>query len=455
MDMEGAPPPLADGETSVGAKEVPFIRSDRYGELGLSPQPWTENLRLLLFAIFLVPLKVAGALGCLLSYWSVIKLSVLFPPSKRTEWIATLGEWHCRGCLFCIGFLRIEWVKVPPATPPLQPAPAPVAIVSNHCSWVDILVHMSRSFPSFVARDATRRTPFIGSISEAMGCVYVDRSKRPVDSAHPGVAAVVKQRMTKTAAGQLPDARPLLLFPEGTTSNGNFMLPFKTGAFLAGVPLQPVLLRYATRSISPAWETIGAIRHIALLLCNPVHSLTAYELPVYVPSPEESADPRLFADNVRHVMVSKGGSPGRCLALQCCCRAHKVQVLHLPGRLTPVMLMLCCADRVFGVARHDGDVRGQDGIYGPAEAQVRLPASAGSHQRLAAHQAGLRAAPEGSFHLAAWALQGAEDGGHRAAALYVCMIYAAPRNPCRNTCQSAIVTTVLLPLTTSMVSPLS
>lgn len=31
---------------------------------------------------------------------------------------------------------------------------------------------------------------------------------------------------------------------QGTTTNGNFLLPFKTGAFLAGVPVQPVILQY-------------------------------------------------------------------------------------------------------------------------------------------------------------------------------------------------------------------
>lgn len=36
------------------------------------------------------------------------------------------------------------------------------AIVSNHISWADILVHMTQWLPSFVARDATTNLPFIG-----------------------------------------------------------------------------------------------------------------------------------------------------------------------------------------------------------------------------------------------------------------------------------------------------
>lgn len=138
-----------------------------------------------------------------------------------------------------------------------------------------------------------------------MGCLYVDRSRRPVDSGQPGIAAIVKHRMEETAKGHMPNARPMLLFPEGTTTNSTFMLPFKTGAFLAGVSLQPVLIRYHVGRFSPAWETITAPRHIYLLLCNPIHTVTCYELPVHIPTEEEKADPKFYANNVRKTMVSQ------------------------------------------------------------------------------------------------------------------------------------------------------
>lgn len=143
-----------------------------------------------------------------------------------------------------------------------------------------------------------------------MQCVYVDRLKRVVKSedalssaATNGVASEVKARMEKIDSGKVPGCRPMLLFPEGTTSNGKFLLPFKTGAFLAGLPLQPIILQYTVNSVSPAWESIPAARHIFLMLANPFHSVTCYELPVYFPSPEEKSNPRLFADNVRQCMV--------------------------------------------------------------------------------------------------------------------------------------------------------
>lgn len=52
-----------------------------------------------------------------------------------------------------------------------------------------------------------------------------------------------------------------------------------------------------------SWEAIPIQLHIFLVLANPTHSLTVTELPVYVPNAEERADPKLYAANVRALMV--------------------------------------------------------------------------------------------------------------------------------------------------------
>lgn len=52
------------------------------------------------------------------------------------------------------------------------------------------------------------------------------------------------------------------MFPflsEGTTTNGDYLLPFKTGAFLAGAPVQPVILRYPYSIFSPAWDSMDGV----------------------------------------------------------------------------------------------------------------------------------------------------------------------------------------------------
>lgn len=144
-------------------KTLPFIRHDSYGELGLHINR-TQWIRLVLLGIVFVPLKSAAVLLLLLSYYFLIKLSELLPTRWRSDFAAFTGKIHCRACLFCLGFIRVRWVSVDP-NPQKVSSPSPlIGIVSNHCSWCDILLHMSRYFPSFVARHSTKDLPIIGPI---------------------------------------------------------------------------------------------------------------------------------------------------------------------------------------------------------------------------------------------------------------------------------------------------
>jgi lysophosphatidylcholine acyltransferase / lyso-PAF acetyltransferase len=104
---------------------------------------------------------------------------------------------------------------------------------------------------------------------------------------------------------------------QGTTTNGRYLLPFKTGAFVAGKPIQPVLISYGQARGKPAlsWETIGALRHVFLVLSFLIHSACIIELPLYQPSKEEQSNPALFARNVRMYMV-------RIAAMKCAAVHH-------------------------------------------------------------------------------------------------------------------------------------
>ncbi|XP_031251991.1 lysophospholipid acyltransferase LPEAT1-like [Pistacia vera] len=98
----------------------------------------------------------------------------------------------------------------------------------------------------------------------------------------------------------------MMLFPEGTTTNGDFLLPFKTGAFLARVPVLPVILRYPYQRFSLAWDSISGARHVLFLLCQFVNHIEVTRLPVYYPSQQEKDDPKLYAENVRRLMAGEG-----------------------------------------------------------------------------------------------------------------------------------------------------
>ncbi|KAE8735127.1 Lysophospholipid acyltransferase LPEAT1 [Hibiscus syriacus] len=137
---------------------------------------------------------------------------------------------------------------------------------------------------------------------KCLGCVYVQRESKSSD--FKGVAGVVTDRVHK--AHQNKSAPMMMLFPEGTTTNGDYLLPFKTGAFLAGAPMVPVILRYPYQRFSPAWDTITGVRHVVLLLCQFVNHMEVIHLPIYYPSQQEKDDPKQYANNVRRLMATEG-----------------------------------------------------------------------------------------------------------------------------------------------------
>ena len=147
-------------------KHAPFTRDDRYGDMGTKPQPLAERCRLALLTVTILPLKVVAAASCIISFYLVCRVSEVLPASIRLPGIAFLGKLFSRLCLLSIGFANIKWVRVGRAAWDRRRGDCPAAgIVSNHCSHTDILIHMARSFPSFVARGGTESIPLIGFIS--------------------------------------------------------------------------------------------------------------------------------------------------------------------------------------------------------------------------------------------------------------------------------------------------
>ncbi|KAB1277638.1 Lysophospholipid acyltransferase LPCAT4 [Camelus dromedarius] len=83
------------------------------------------------------------------------------------------------------------------------------------------------------------------------------------------------------------------------------------GAFIAGVPVQPVLIRYPNSldTTSWAWRGPGVLKVLWLTASQPCSVVDVEFLPVYHPSPEESRDPTLYANNVQRVMAQALGIP--------------------------------------------------------------------------------------------------------------------------------------------------
>lgn len=117
------------------------------------------------------------------------------------------------------------------------PIPSRGLLISNHLSYLDVLVLSSLAPAVFVSKHDVRYWPVFGQFAVLAGTVFVDRRRRfQVGQINDEVTTALKQ-------GAL-----VVLFPEGTSTNGQALLPFKSP-----------LLQPAT---DPAWPiTVACIRY--------------------------------------------------------------------------------------------------------------------------------------------------------------------------------------------------
>lgn len=119
----------------------------------------------------------------------------------------------------------------------------PLLVASNHISWADIMVLGAKADVRFIAKAEVSGWAGMGTIARLNRTVFVEREQKRKAGAQAGEIA---QRLIGGDA--------LVLFPEGTTADGNFILPFKSTLFGAAklaldadagtVHIQPVVICY-------------------------------------------------------------------------------------------------------------------------------------------------------------------------------------------------------------------
>ena len=115
----------------------------------------------------------------------------------------------------------------------------PSTIVSNHVSWFDIIVALVYFCPSFVSKNSVKKYPGVGRIAIAIECVFFDRAGSKEEKW--GVVELIKQRQLENEKLGKPS---ILIYPEGSTTNGEQLIAFKRGAFQHLNSVQPTALKY-------------------------------------------------------------------------------------------------------------------------------------------------------------------------------------------------------------------
>lgn len=148
-----------------------------------------------------------------------------------------------------------------------RPMTHPGAIVANHSSWLDIFVLNAGGPLTFVSKDEVARWPGIGLMAKAAGTVFVRRDKREA------------RAQTQKFREHLEAGDKLLFFPEGTSTDGQRVLPFKPTLFASVYTeglrerlwVQPVTVAYvapvrAERRFYGWWGDTGFGPHLAQVL---------------------------------------------------------------------------------------------------------------------------------------------------------------------------------------------
>lgn len=174
------------------------------------PEPPLTLVLIIMGLIKAVPVLciVLGGLSVLLLV-RLIEYPIFGQTRPVTPYITKLV---CRSCLFFIGLRCL--VK---GTPMVQRG----ATVSNHASWLDIFALNAFQRVYFVSKSEVSGWPLIGQLAQATGTLFVERNPRK------------SAKQFELFEKRLGAGHRLLFFPEGTSSDGLQVLPFKSTLFAA------------------------------------------------------------------------------------------------------------------------------------------------------------------------------------------------------------------------------
>ncbi|MBM3605695.1 MAG: 1-acyl-sn-glycerol-3-phosphate acyltransferase [Alphaproteobacteria bacterium] len=129
---------------------------------------------------------------------------------RRRPWTGPHVQWVCRLVLICLG---IAWRREG------QPLHGPGAVVANHSSWLDILVLNAALPVFFVSKAEVAGWPGINILTRVTDTHFVTRDPR------------LARAQAQEFAARVRAGHRLLFFPEGTSTDGRRVLPFKPTLF--------------------------------------------------------------------------------------------------------------------------------------------------------------------------------------------------------------------------------
>lgn len=225
--------------------------------------------------------------------------ALVFPPAtqSRRQWLTR--RWSVQ----LLEILNVE-VRVY-GTPPGRELDA-VMFVANHISWLDIYALNTVKPARFIAKSEVRAWPLVGWLAEKTGTLFIERGRRHDTG-----------RIATIATQALREGHCLCFFPEGTTTDGTTMLPFKTSllqpAINAGAHLWPLAIRYplpdgGANTAIAYWGDVTMMQSVRAVLKQ--HQ-PVIELHFSPPLPSIGRERRALAEEARQLIAALLNLPPR------------------------------------------------------------------------------------------------------------------------------------------------
>lgn len=184
-----------------------------------------------------------------------------------------------------------------------RPMRRDVVFLSNHVSWMDILVLAGATGTAFVAKDDLAAVPLIGWLCRLNRTIFVRRGDR----------MAVREQVADLRAA-LAEAWAVAIFPEGTTGDGVTLLPFKPGLLAAldppptGLMVQPVWIDYGAATADLAWvgDEHGKDNALRVLRRRGGFAVTLHFLTPFAPT----GDRKAVAAEARRQIATVAGNHG-------------------------------------------------------------------------------------------------------------------------------------------------
>ncbi len=148
-----------------------------------------------------------------------------------------------------------------------------VLYVANHVSWLDILAISSTVQTSFISKFELKKWPIIGFLANNTGTIFIKRANKS------DINFVINN-----ISDHLKKGKSVMLFPEGTTTNGALIKKFKSSLFQSAIDsnskIQAIAIRYIRNkkldTLAPYIDNHNFIIHIFRIMAQPETNVNLY-----------------------------------------------------------------------------------------------------------------------------------------------------------------------------------